>query len=52
MYLKNKINFGDIQMLMEEALDSHSNISNPTINDIKDTIVLTEKFINNFKVPS
>ena len=52
LYLKNKINFGDIQMLIEEALDSHSNIQNPTLSDIKDTIVLTEQYINNFKVPS
>jgi len=49
MFLNEAINFSDIPEIIEESLNSHSNISNPTIDDIKETILKTENFINNYK---
>ena len=49
MFLNETINFSDIPEIIEESLNSHSNISNPTIDDIKETILKTENFINNYK---
>ena len=49
MFLNDFIDFGDIPVIIEESLNSHSNISNPTIDDIKETILKTENFINNYK---
>ena len=49
MFLKDSINFIDIPEIIEESLNSHSSISEPTIDDIKETILETENFINNYK---
>ena len=45
-FLKGKIKFNDIQMIIEKSLDWHKNISHPNMDDIKNTIDETEQFIN------
>tara|TARA_B100000029_G_scaffold512205_1_gene608242 strand:- start:613 stop:1761 length:1149 start_codon:yes stop_codon:yes gene_type:complete len=49
MFLNDMINFSDIPEIIEESLNSHSSISNPSIDDIKETTLKTENFINNYK---
>ena len=49
MFLKKIIKFTDIPEIINRALDSHINISSPNIDDIKNTIIKTEKFIEKFK---
>ena len=49
MFLNDIINFSDIPEIIEESLNSHSSISNPSIDDIKETTLKTENFINNYK---
>ena len=49
MFLNDAINFSDIPEIIEESLNSHSSISNPNIDDIKETILKTENFISNYK---
>ena len=47
LFLKNKINFLDIEKNIEESLSNHSSKSNPDINDIRQTIKDTEQYIEN-----
>ena len=49
LFLKNKINFLDIERNIEESLNNHSSKSNPDINDIRQTIKDTEQYIQNYK---
>ena len=49
LFLKNKINFLDIERNIEESLSKHSSKSNPDINDIRQTIKDTEQYIENSK---
>ena len=49
MFLKKIIKFMDIPKIIKMTLDSHENISNPNIDDIKGTILATESFIKNMK---
>jgi len=49
MFLNDMINFSDIPDIIEESLNSHSSISNPSIDDIKEATLETENFINNYK---
>ena len=49
MFLNKMIKFLDIPKIISTALDSHNNVSNPNIDDIKSTILKTEKFINNLR---
>jgi 1-deoxy-D-xylulose-5-phosphate reductoisomerase len=49
LFLKNKINFLDIERNIEESLSNHSSKSNPDINDIRQTIKDTEQYIENSK---
>ena len=50
LFLKEKIKFLDIEKIIEKALNWHTNISNPNMNDIKDTMQLTENYIDNLKI--
>ena len=50
MFLNDSIHFNDIPIIIEESLNAHSNINNPNINDIKETILKTEIFINNYRI--
>ena len=45
-FLKGKIKFNDIEIIIEKSLDWHKNISHPNMDDIKNTIDETEQFIN------
>tara|TARA_B100001996_G_scaffold377962_1_gene361381 strand:- start:124 stop:1260 length:1137 start_codon:yes stop_codon:yes gene_type:complete len=49
LFLNNKIQFLDIEKIIEDSLNHHSSIPNPTIDDIKETIKNTEKYIENYK---
>ena len=49
MFLNDMINFSDIPEIIDESLNSHSSISNPNIDDIKEATLETENFINNYK---
>ena len=49
LFLRDCIGFSDIQIIIEEALNSHSNINSPSINDIRETMIRTEKFVNKYK---
>jgi 1-deoxy-D-xylulose-5-phosphate reductoisomerase len=49
LFLNNKIKFLDIEKIIEDSLNHHSSISSPTIDDIKETIKNTEKYIENYK---
>tara|TARA_Y100001970_G_scaffold40152_1_gene49439 strand:+ start:11059 stop:12195 length:1137 start_codon:yes stop_codon:yes gene_type:complete len=49
LFLNKKINFLDIEKIIEDSLNMHSSISNPTIDDIKDTIRNTENYVKNYK---
>ena len=40
---------GDRVKIIEDSLNMHSSISNPTIDDIKDTIRNTENYVKNYK---
>ena len=50
LFLNEKINFNDIEKIIEKALDSHNNISSPNMEDIKNTVKLTETFIEDLKI--
>ena len=50
LFLNNKINFLDIEKIIEESLNTHTSKSNPDINDIKETIKETEQYIQNYKL--
>ena len=45
-FLKGKIKFNDIEIIIEKSLNLHKNISYPNMDDIKNTIDETEQFIN------
>ena len=49
LFLENKIKFLDIEKIIEESLNQHSSKSNPSIDDIKETIKDTENYIKNYK---
>ena len=49
LFLENKIKFLDIEKIIEESLNQHSSKSNPSIDDIKETIKDTENYIENYK---
>ena len=49
LFLQDKINFLDIEKIIEESLSHHSSKSNPSIDDIKETIKDTENYIKNYK---
>ena len=49
MFLRDAIKFMDIPKIINIALDNHENISNPTLDDIKGTILTTENFIKNIE---
>lgn len=45
-YLKEQIAFYDIAMMMEEALESHQNISNPSLEEVLEQDCLAREFIS------
>tara|TARA_Y100000994_G_C15669795_1_gene433206 strand:- start:190 stop:1335 length:1146 start_codon:yes stop_codon:yes gene_type:complete len=49
LFLIDKIKFLDIEKVIEESLNNHSSISNPTIDDIKETVECVETYIKNYK---
>ena len=50
LFLKEKIQFLDIEKIIEKALNWHNNISNPDMNDIKNTMHLTENYIESLSI--
>ena len=49
LFLMDKIKFLDIEKVIEESLNAHSSISNPTIDDIRETVRDVESYIKNYK---
>ena len=49
LFLIDKIKFLDIEKVIEESLNNHSSISNPTMDDIKETVECVETYIKNYK---
>ena len=50
MFLNDRINFNEIPIIVEECLNNHNSINSPDINDIKNTILLTEEYIANLNL--
>ena len=50
LFLKEKIQFLDIEKIIEKALNWHNNIANPDMNDIKNTMHLTENYIESLSI--
>ena len=49
LFLRDKINFIDIERVIEDCLNSHSSVSDPSLDDIKYAVKNTENFIKKYK---
>ena len=49
LFLRDKINFIDIERVIEDCLNSHSSVSDPTLEDINYAVKNTENFVKKYK---